>query len=146
MSKKYQEAIRHLSEVSMQFAEALEQFSKAKELEKEDQEDDIVQELRSLSGYQFYMASQQQVLSQLFLTQCTSPLEQQIAAYRNTIIVLFTRHLYLTSGPTSHIFKTSIREAICLETARKSSYSPTSSKNKKSGNLQGRSRRINRPT
>lgn len=76
----------------MLFAEALEQVSKAKDLhvdgdEGDEEEDDFVEGFRSLSGYQYYMGSQQRVLAQLVHEQCTSPLEAQSEAYRNTLTV-----------------------------------------------------------
>jgi hypothetical protein len=92
MSRRYEDALRQVSDASMQFAEALEQFSKAKDLQRpdddEDEEDDLVQGFRSLSGYQYYMGSQQRVLSQLVHEQCTSPLEAQSEAYKDTLMVL----------------------------------------------------------
>lgn len=90
MSTKYEDALRLVSDTSMEFAEALERFSKAKDLNVEDDgedEDDLVEGFRSLSGYQYYMGSQQRVLAQLVHAQCTSPLEAQLQAYRNTLIV-----------------------------------------------------------
>src|SRR5271170_5802426 len=92
MAKGYEEALRGMSEASMMFAEALEQVSKAKDLHVEEvvegeEEDDLVEGFRSLSGYQYYMGSQQRVLAQLVHEQCTSPLEAQAEAYRNTLTV-----------------------------------------------------------
>jgi hypothetical protein len=94
MSRQYEDALRGISEASAQFAEALEQVSKVKDLqrpndddEEEDQEEDLIEGFRSLSGYQYYMASQQRVLAQLVHEQCTSPLEAQSDAYRNTLTV-----------------------------------------------------------
>ena len=94
MSRRYEDALRRISEASAQFAEALEQVSKVKDLhrpnedaEEDDQEDDLVEGFRTLSGYQYYMASQQRVLAQLLHEQCTSPLEAQSEAYRNTLTV-----------------------------------------------------------
>ena len=95
MSRRYEDALRGISEASAQFAEALEQVSKVKDLhrpneddyQEDDQEDDLVEGFRSLSGYQYYMASQQRVLAQLIHEQCTSPLETQSEAYRNTLTV-----------------------------------------------------------
>ena len=95
-SRQYEDALRGVSEASAQFAEALEQVSKVKDLqrpndddndEEEDQEEDLIEGFRSLSGYQYYMASQQRVLAQLVHEQCTSPLEAQSDAYRNTLTV-----------------------------------------------------------
>lgn len=76
----------------MQYAEALEHVSKAKDLQVEreegdGEEDDLVEGFRSLSGYQYYMGSQQRVLAQLVHEQCTSPVEAQAEAYRNTLTV-----------------------------------------------------------
>jgi hypothetical protein len=103
MSRKYEDALRVVSDASMEFAEALERFSKAKDLNVEDEEveegDDLVEGFRSLSGYQYYMGSQQRVLAQLVHTQCTSPLETQLQAYRNTLIVHST-WINLTTGIT----------------------------------------------
>jgi hypothetical protein len=48
----------------------------------------LVEGFRSLSGYQYYVGSQQRVLAQLVQAQCTSPLEAQLDAYRGTLIVL----------------------------------------------------------
>ena len=95
MSRRYEDALRGISEASAQFAEALEQVSKVKDLhrpneddyQEDDQEDDLIEGFRSLSGYQYYMASQQRVLAQLIHEQCTSPLETQSEAYRNTLTV-----------------------------------------------------------
>lgn len=92
MARKYEEALRGVSDASMLFAEALEQVSKAKDLhvdgdEGDEEEDDLVEGFRSLSGYQYYMGSQQRVLAQLMHEQCTSPLEAQSEAYRNTLTV-----------------------------------------------------------
>jgi len=92
MAKGYEEALRGVTEASMLFAEALEQVSKAKDLHVEemgegDEEDDLVEGFRSLSGYQYYMGSQQRVLTQLVHEQCTAPLEAQAEAYRNTLTV-----------------------------------------------------------
>jgi hypothetical protein len=92
MAKRYEEALRGVTEASMLFAEALEQVSKAKDLHVEemgegDEEDDLVEGFRSLSGYQYYMGSQQRVLTQLVHEQCTAPLEAQAEAYRNTLTV-----------------------------------------------------------
>ena len=90
-ARKYEEALRAVSEASMLFAEALEQISKAKDLhvevEEGDEEDDLVEGFRSLSGYQYFMGSQQRVLAQLVHDQCTSPLQVQSEAYRNTLTV-----------------------------------------------------------
>jgi hypothetical protein len=93
-SRRYEESLRGIAQASMQFAGALEEFSRAKELETEDQledddgeGDDLVEGLRSLSGYQYYMGSQQSVLAQLVNTHCTEPLEAQLEAYRNTLTV-----------------------------------------------------------
>jgi hypothetical protein len=86
-SRKYEEAMRALSEVSVQFADALEQCSRTKELSPEDEEDDVVEDFRSLSGYHYYVASQQRALAHLFHAQCTDPLVRQSAAYRNALIV-----------------------------------------------------------
>jgi hypothetical protein len=92
-SKQYEDALRTVSDASAQFAEALEQISKAKDLQKpdydgeEDEEDDLVEGFRSLSGYQYYVASQQRVLASLIHEHCTSPLEAQSNAYRNTLTV-----------------------------------------------------------
>ena len=96
MSRQYEDALRVVSDASAQFAEALEQISKAKDLHRPDEEEEDVEEeeielvegFRSLSGYQYYMASQQRVLAQLVHEQCTSPLESQSQAYRNTLMVL----------------------------------------------------------
>jgi len=84
----------------MLFAEALEQVSKAKDLHVEEvvegeEEDDLVEGFRSLSGYQYYMGSQQRVLAQLVHEQCTSPLEAQAEAYRNTLTACFIRDVRL---------------------------------------------------
>jgi hypothetical protein len=91
MSRKYEDALKVVSDASMEFAEALERFSKAKDLNVEDDDeedgDDLVEGFRSLSGYQYYMGSQQRVLAQLVHAQCTSPLETQLQAYKNTLIV-----------------------------------------------------------
>lgn len=91
-SREYEDAIRKMSETSMRFAEALEQFSKAKDLnpaeEEGEGESDLVEGLRSLSGYQFYMGSQQRVLAQLIHDQCVSPLQAQCEAYRDALTVL----------------------------------------------------------
>ena len=89
-AKKYEEALHVVSQASMLFAEALEQVSKAKDLhveEESEEEDDLVEGFRSLSGYQYYMGSQQRVLAKLVHEQCTSPLEAQSEAYRNTLTV-----------------------------------------------------------
>ena len=90
--RAYEEAIRCAADASMRFAESLEDISRAKDLaraeESEDpQQDDLIEGFRSLAGYQFYMGSQQRVLAQLLHEQCTSPLEAQLDAYRNTLIV-----------------------------------------------------------
>lgn len=90
-SKQYEDALRLVSDASAQFAEALEQVSKAKDLQRpnyDDEDDDLVEGFRSLSGYQYYMASQQRVLASLVHEQCTSPLEAQSDAYRNTLTVI----------------------------------------------------------
>jgi hypothetical protein len=98
MTRQYEDALRNVANASMQFAEALERFSKAKDLhkpedeeanpeEEEEEEEDLVEGLRSLAGYQFYMGSQQYVLAQLIHEHCTSPLEAQFEAYRNTLTV-----------------------------------------------------------
>jgi hypothetical protein len=89
-SRQYENALRMVSDASMQFAEALDLFAKCKDLqdeEEEEEEDDLVEGFRSLSGYQYYVGSQQRVLAQLVNTQCTSPLEAQLEAYRETLIV-----------------------------------------------------------
>jgi len=93
-ARQYEDALRSVSDASAQFAEALEQVSKAKDLQKayddgdeEEEEDDLVEGLRILSGYQYYMASQQRVLASLIHEHCTSPLEAQSEAYRNTLTV-----------------------------------------------------------
>lgn len=78
----------------MQFAQALEEFSRAKELvsedegEEEEEDEDLVEGFRSLSGYQYYTGSQQRVLAQAVNLHCTAPLEAQLEAYRNTLYVL----------------------------------------------------------
>jgi hypothetical protein len=89
-SKQYENALRMVSDASMQFAEALEMFAKCKDLqdEEEEEEEDLVEGFRSLSGYQYYVGSQQRVLAQLVNVQCTTPLETQLEAYRGTLIVL----------------------------------------------------------
>lgn len=97
-AERYEEALREVSRAGAGFADALDGLSRAKDLsrpldddgqeEDEDEEEgDIVEELRSLSGYQYYIASQQRVLAQLVHEQCTSPLEEQSKAYRHTLIV-----------------------------------------------------------
>jgi hypothetical protein len=89
-SLQYENALRMVSDASMQFAEALDLFAKCKDLqdeEEEEEEDDLVEGFRSLSGYQYYVGSQQRVLAQLVNTQCTSPLQAQLEAYRETLIV-----------------------------------------------------------
>lgn len=95
MSRVYEESLRAVSEASMQFAQALEDFSKAKELvsedEAEDGEEDLVEGFRSLSGYQYYTGSQQRVLAQAVSLHCTAPLEAQLEAYRITLFVLSPR-------------------------------------------------------
>jgi hypothetical protein len=87
--KEYEDAIKSAANASMRFAEALEHVSRAKDLsrEEEDDQDDLVEGFRSLAGYQFYMGSQQRVLAQLLHEQCTSPLQTQLDAYRNTLVV-----------------------------------------------------------
>ena len=91
MSRAYEESLRAVSDASMQFAQALEDFSKAKELVCEDEveegEEDLVEGFRSLSGYQYYTGSQQRVLAQAVNLHCTAPLEAQLEAYRNTLFV-----------------------------------------------------------
>jgi hypothetical protein len=92
MSRNYEAALQLVSDASMQFAEALEQLSKAKDLETSegenvDEEEDLVEGFRSLSGYQFYLGSQQRVLAQLVHEQCTSPLQVQFEAYRDHLNV-----------------------------------------------------------
>ena len=90
-SKKYEEALRIVSDASNQFAGALDTFARVKDLERpEDEEDDIVEGLRSLSGYQYYVGSQQRVLANLVNAQCTAPLQDQSAAYRKALIVFLT--------------------------------------------------------
>lgn len=102
MSRQYEDALRGVSEASAQFAEALELVSKVKDLHRpnedddpaQDQEDDLVDGFRILSGYQYYMASQQRVLAQLVHEQCTSPLEAQSEAYRKTLTVYLSLFKY----------------------------------------------------
>ena len=88
-SKKYEEALRIVSEASMGFAEALDQFARVKDLGNPEEEEDLVEGFRSLSGYQFYIGSQQRVLANLINVQCTAPLEEQATAYRSALIVTF---------------------------------------------------------
>lgn len=88
-SKRYEDALRVVSEASMHFAEALEQFARAKDLERLEEEEDLVEGFRSLSGYQFYVGSQQRVLANIVSTQCTAPLEEQSMVYRTALLVLF---------------------------------------------------------
>jgi hypothetical protein len=94
MSRVYEDSLRAVSEASMQFAQALEEFSKAKELvsedegEEEEEDEDLVEGFGSLSGYQYYTGSQQRVLAQAVNLHCTAPLEAQLEAYRNTLYVL----------------------------------------------------------
>ena len=96
-SRHYEDALREVSRTSMLYADALEQFSRVKDLsgpedDHETEEDDLVEAIRSLSAYQFYIGSQQHVLAELVHKHCTSPLEAQYEAYRNTLIVfLFTK-------------------------------------------------------
>lgn len=93
MSRKYEDSLRSVSEASMQFAHALEEFSRTKELNIEDdgggegEREDLVEGFRSLSGYQYFTGSQQRVLAQLVNQHCTAPLEAQLEAYRNTLTV-----------------------------------------------------------
>jgi hypothetical protein len=99
-AERYEEALREVSRAGAGFADALEGLSRAKDLtrpldddgqdEDEEEEGDIVEGLRSLAGYQYYMASQQRVLAQLVHEQCTSPLEEQSKAYRHTLMVIHT--------------------------------------------------------
>jgi hypothetical protein len=93
-SRGYEDALRQASEASMSFADALEQFSRVKDLqvedeeeEQEDEEDDLVEGLRTLSAYQFYIGNQQCVLAELIRKQCTMPMVSQYEAYRDTLIV-----------------------------------------------------------
>jgi hypothetical protein len=99
-AERYEEALREVSRAGAGFADALEGLSRAKDLsrpldddgqeEDEEEEGDIVEELRSLAGYQYYIASQQRVLAQLVHEHCTSPLEEQSKAYRHTLMVTST--------------------------------------------------------
>jgi hypothetical protein len=108
MSRVYEDSLRAVSEASMQFAQALEDFSKAKELVYEDEgeeeeDEDLVEGFRSLSGYQYYTGSQQRVLAQAVNLHCTAPLEAQLEAYRNTLYVLpLIPYLYLSPFPPGH--------------------------------------------
>lgn len=77
----------------MQFAEALEQFARAKDLERMEEEEDLVEGFRSLSGYQFYVGSQQRVLANIVSTQCTAPLEEQSVVYRTALLVTISPKL-----------------------------------------------------
>ena len=89
-SRQYERALLTVSDASMQFAEALEMFAKCKDLhddEEDEPDDDLVQGFRSLSGYQYYVGSQQRVLAHVVNAQCTAPLESQLEAYRGTMIV-----------------------------------------------------------
>jgi hypothetical protein len=90
-SKKYEEALRAVSDASIQFAEALDTFARVKDLERPEDEEDMVDGLRSLSGYQYYVASQQRVLSSVVKAQCTAPLQEQATAYRTALMVLILR-------------------------------------------------------
>jgi hypothetical protein len=109
MTRQYEDAIRNVADASMQFAEALEQFSKAKDLQRpddeednsEDEDEDLVEGFRSLSGYQFYMGSQQQVMAQLIHEHCTEPLEAQFEAYRNSLTV-FIKMIYYSDFKALH--------------------------------------------
>lgn len=96
MSRKYEDSLRAVSDASMQFANALDDFSRTKELNTEDdneiqneggEQEDMVEGFRSLSGYQYYTGNQQGVLAQLVNMHCTVPLEAQLEAYRSTLFV-----------------------------------------------------------
>jgi hypothetical protein len=97
-TRGYEEALRGVSDAAAGFAEALEGLARSKDLSQpvdeeevnageEDDQDDIIEALRSLAAYQYYMASQQRVLAQLVHEQCTSPLTEQSQAYRHTLTV-----------------------------------------------------------
>ena len=105
-SRQYEDALRTVANASVQLAEALEQFSKAKDLhqpydEDGEEDDDMVEGFRTLSGYQYYIGSQQRVLAQLVHEQSTSPLEAQSEAYRNTLIVFLVLSIDLISLGTA---------------------------------------------
>ena len=97
-AERYEEALREVSRAGAGFAETLEGLSRAKDLtrpldddgheEDEAEEEDLLEGLRSLAGYQYYIASQQRVLAQLVHEQCTFPLEEQSKAYRHTLLVI----------------------------------------------------------
>lgn len=95
-SKQFNDALHTLAESSAYFAEALDEVSRTKELqiheweEQEEHEDEegLIEELRSLAAWQFYVASQTRVLGKLVDEQCSSPLQKQAEAYKATVTVL----------------------------------------------------------
>ena len=153
-SKQFDDALRMLAESSAYFGEALDEISKAKELQSHDWEDGdeeedeegLIEELRSLAAWQFYVASQTRVLAKLVDEQCSSPLQKQSQAYKDTVTVstlarLFMRvlkHQELQQRYTKEAVERTCtlkkREKVHLKQSRKNHQRPQADRPAKAGN------------